>query len=165
MKALYIHGLHSYPNSEKTAILESFGLEALAPAIDYEKEQGQVYGRIKALALSENIDIIVGSSMGGFIGYWLSQDIAKPALLFNPAVHFDSMQQFIPAIAKPSASAIYVCIGEKDQTVNPQHLRNYLNQQNPSHNNLKIITSSWMEHGIDLQSFKSITAWFLAEIR
>jgi len=163
MKVLYIHGLHSNPNPKKLAIFKDFGLEVVSPFIDYEVEKDKVYPRVKAIALEANADLIVGSSLGGFIGYWLSRDIGKPALLFNPALYFESMKNFIPELKEHHKPAIYFCLGEKDTQVNPAEVRQYLELQKEVHNNIKIVSASWLAHGIDLNSFKSTIAWFLSE--
>lgn len=98
MKAMYIHGLHSEVNPHKVAILEEAGLEVIAPEIDYEVEQEKAYPRIKKLVQDGQVDVLIGSSMGGFMAYWLARELNKPALLFNPALHFESMQPFIPKL-------------------------------------------------------------------
>lgn len=164
MKVIYIHGLDSIPNPEKLAILEDIGLEVVSPFIDYDKEQDTVYERVKAFAVDENIDAIIGSSMGGFIGFWLGRDLNIPALLFNPALFFESMQQFIPVIEEDINAPAYVCLGEKDQRVDPVEVRKYLEKLNPNYENLKIVSASWLEHGIDLSTFRSMSMWFLGEL-
>jgi len=57
-KILYIHGLHSNPNPDKVKILQGFGLDIIAPYIDYEKEKGKVYARIRNLAIKEQNKIV-----------------------------------------------------------------------------------------------------------
>lgn len=165
MKALYIHGLHSNPNPDKLKILEEAKLKVIAPFIDYDTEQGAVYGRVKAIAKEEQVDLIIGSSMGGFIGYWLAKDLKVPALLYNPALYFKSVQEFIPELEPNSNPPLFFCLGEKDKTVNPIEVKAYIKNLNPSSENIKIINASWLEHGIDLTTFRSMTAWFLAETK
>jgi len=162
-KILYIHGLHSNPNPDKVKILQGFGLDIIAPYIDYEKEKGKVYARIINLAIKEQIDLIIGSSMGGFIGYWLGKELEKPALLFNPALYFPSLIDYIPNMDASKDAPLYICLGEKDERVDPSEVRQYLSKDNASLHHIKIVTASWLHHGIDLRTFKSISAWFLAE--
>jgi hypothetical protein len=164
MKAIYIHGLHSEVNPHKVAILEDAGLEVMAPEIDYEAEQAKVYPRLKKLILEEQVDVLIGSSMGGFMAYWLARDLNKPALLYNPALHFESMQPFIPKLDSKYHPPLFVCSGENDETVHPQLLREYLDQEHSDDSNLRIISASWLAHQIDLQTFRGMTAWFLAEL-
>jgi len=164
MKALYIHGLHSNPNPDKIKILEDAGLDIIAPFIDYDREQATVYEKIKAIAVEEQVELLIGSSMGGFIGFWLAQDLQLAALLYNPALYFDSVQTFIPKTKSISNPPLFFCLGEKDKTVNPEEVKNYLLNKNPNGENIKIINASWLEHGIDLTTFGSMTAWFLKEI-
>ncbi len=163
MKALYIHGLNSSPNPKKLEIIENLGLEVVSPFIDYDKEKSAVYERVKTIALKKKIDLIIGSSLGGFIGFWLAKDIEIPALLFNPALYFESMQPFIPPINSDNNPPIYVCLGEKDTQVDPVKVRKYLENLNPNYQKLKIVSASWLQHGIDLTTFKSMTSWFLSE--
>ncbi|NPD47153.1 MULTISPECIES: YqiA/YcfP family alpha/beta fold hydrolase [unclassified Lentimicrobium] len=165
MKALYIHGLHSNPNPDKIKILEEAELEIIAPFIDYDKEQGAVYERIKAIAVEEQVEVLIGSSMGGFIGFWLAKDLQLAALLYNPALYFVSLQPFIPKLKSMSNPPLFFCLGEKDERVNPKEVKNYLANINPSAENIKIVNASWLEHGIDLTTFRSMTAWFLAETK
>lgn len=165
MKALYIHGLHSEVNPNKMAILEEAGLNVIAPEIDYEKEQGAVYPRIKKLAQDEHVDVLIGSSMGGFIGYWLARELNKPALLYNPALYFESMKPFIPKLQHNYHPPLFVCSGEKDDTVLPDLLRTYLDELHRGDEHMRIISAHWLAHQIDLQTFRGMTAWFLGELK
>jgi len=162
MKAIYIHGLHSEVNPYKIAILEEFGLEVIAPEIDYEKEQGKVYPRIKNLVQEEQVEVLIGSSMGGFMGYWLARDLNKPALLYNPALYFESMQPYIPKLDTKFYPPLFIVSGEKDGTVFPDLLKEYLTHEHSDDENFRLISANWLAHQIDLQTFRGMTAWFLA---
>lgn len=161
MKAIYIHGLHSEVNPRKVAILKEAGLEVIAPEIDYEAEQEKAYPRIKKLVLDEQVEVLVGSSMGGFMAYWLARELNKPALLFNPALHFESMQAFIPKLDQAFFPPLFVCSGEKDETVPSHLLRKYLDTYHQGDEQIRILTAHWLAHQIDLQTFRGMTAWFL----
>jgi len=163
MKVLYIHGLHSNPNPKKLEIIRGLGQEVVAPFIDYEKEEAEIYTKVKAFAIENKIDLIIGSSLGGFLGFWLAKDLEVPALLFNPALYFESMQPYIPEVDCKNIPPIYVCLGEKDIQVNPAKVREYIEKINPSHKKLKIVSASWLQHGIDLTTFESMIAWFLSD--
>lgn len=162
-KVLYIHGLDSNPNPKKLAIIENLGQKVVSPFIDYEKEKGDVYQRVKAIAIEADIDMIIGSSLGGFIGFWLAKDLGIPALLFNPALYFENMQGFIPEVDPLAISETYICLGENDPQVNPLEVKKYLEKLNPTQAHLKIILASWLKHGIDLTTFRSMTSWFIEE--
>lgn len=165
MKAIYIHGWQSSPNSEKVEILEEAGLKVVAPKIDYEAEQGMVYPRIKKLVIEEQVDVLIGSSMGGFVAYWLARELNKPALLFNPALYFETMKPFIPKLESPFTPPLYICSGEKDETVLPSLLKEYFDKEHSGDDQIKIISANWLAHGIDLQTFRSMTAMFLAMLK
>jgi hypothetical protein len=73
------------------------------------------------------------------------------------------MKPFIPGLKDQHNTPIYVCLGEKDTQVAPQEVRKYLSEQTGNHNNTKIMMASWLAHGIDLKTFRTITSWFLSE--
>lgn len=165
MKAIYIHGWQSSPKPEKVKILEEAGLTVVAPKINYEAEQVKVYPSIKKLVLEEQVDVLIGSSMGGFVAYWLARELNKPALLYNPALYFETLKPFIPKITSPFNPPLFVCSGEKDETVLPNLLKEYIAREHSGDDPIKIISASWLAHGIDLQTFRSMTAMFLAMLK
>ncbi|MEO8773713.1 MAG: YqiA/YcfP family alpha/beta fold hydrolase, partial [Gelidibacter sp.] len=94
MNILYIHGLNSSLNEEKRLILERYG-NVNAPTIAYENNPDRIrwlHNRYK----DAEINVIIGSSMGGFAGFHLSKLLKVPALLFNPALAERSLFQNIP---------------------------------------------------------------------
>src|SRR5215831_15230674 len=95
MNILYLHGLESKLNDEKRAVLEKYG-NVIAPDLDYKLHSKIVevlYNQFK----DKGIDVIIGSSMGGFAGYYLSNLLNVPSLLYNPALpHRGGVEQLIP---------------------------------------------------------------------
>ncbi len=75
---LYIHGLHSKINDEKIKILEKYFDRTTALNIDYIN-QPNAYDILKELSQKESVDFIVGSSFGGYFGFYLSRALQKPA--------------------------------------------------------------------------------------
>lgn len=115
MNILYLHGLDSSLSKEKRAILEKYGA-VYAPQIDYRKDTNS----IKTLLSHYNdmhINAIVGSSMGGFVGYYIADALQRPALLFNPALAYRSVLQEIPNIANPNSNLKHIVLGAKDETI------------------------------------------------
>jgi len=84
LKILYIHGLDSSPNMERIQFLEKLGHEVFALHLDYRNEPKTVE-LLSHLIEDKEIDYIVGSSLGGYLGFWLSEKYCLPSLLFNPA--------------------------------------------------------------------------------
>ena len=87
MRTLYLHGLDSHPTPEKNEIMKNAGLELTALHISYREKLG-VYETMKDTAIRKKIEFIIGSSLGGYIGNLLAEDLGIPCLLFNPAMHY-----------------------------------------------------------------------------
>ncbi len=69
MKALYIHGLDSKPNPTKLKIIESFGCKVLAQHINY-RSTPNAFALLDKYIVDNKIEFIIGSSLGGRLGYW-----------------------------------------------------------------------------------------------
>jgi len=94
-KVLYLHGLESNQGGKKVDFLANeFCVHA--PAIDYTDPDLN----IKLLFTMQDLkpDLIIGSSMGGYVADILAEKYGVPAILFNPALHNRS---FDPAIEYP----------------------------------------------------------------
>lgn len=155
MKILYIHGLNSFPHPERLTVLEQKGHETFALHLDYENEPN-TYEILKTYALDNKVDFIIGSSAGGYIGYWLGQALEIPQLLFNPAVGMRSIKQDIGYdIPEKESLKSWVAIGKQDDTVSPQSTLDFFNEKL----NIRIITCQWLAHQIDLQTFEECVSW------
>ncbi len=114
MKTLYIHGLDSYPVPEKTQIMKDAGLTVVALHINY-REQLAVYETLKDTSIRKKVKFIIGSSLGGYLAYWLAEDLGLPCLLFNPAMTYDDVfYSKIPARScntsvKPKNPTLWLC--------------------------------------------------------
>ena len=82
MNILYLHGLMSKLSPEKRKVLEKYG-SVFAPDIDYKSKHIQPIEILKQFPDTE-FNVVIGSSMGGLNGYIISENIGRPALLFNP---------------------------------------------------------------------------------
>jgi len=161
MKTLYIHGLDSHPVPEKLEILEKAGLEVVALHIDYRTESN-AYLLLKNYALKENVEFLVGSSLGGFIAHWLAEDLSLPCLLFNPAMSFrDSLGEHMPEINNRLCPARFVVIGAHDETVDPNENIKYFRAHIKSKCYQRVLVCEWLEHQIDYNSFEEMLSWAL----
>ena len=94
-KVLYLHGLESNQGGPKVDFLANEFL-VHAPKMDYTDPDLN----IKMFFTMQDFqpDLIIGSSMGGYVADILAEKYGKPAILFNPALHNRS---FEPAIQPP----------------------------------------------------------------
>src|SRR5690606_18830413 len=126
MKILYIHGLNGSLIPEKREVLERYGT-VRAPSIDYENNPDSItwlHNQYK----KANIDIVMGSSMGGFAGYHLSKLLQLPALVFNPALAERSVVQNVPHTPETNKGHIHMVLGSKDPVVNPKATLQFLGE-------------------------------------
>ena len=113
-KIVYLHGLESEPGGTKVSFLAEKGM-VYAPAMDYE-----------TLDLNEFIltlgmpDLIIGSSMGGYVADIIGSQLGVDVLLFNPALH---NRTIIREFNEDYGSQGYkrtIVLGTEDKVINPE---------------------------------------------
>lgn len=158
MRILYIHGLDSSPNPERIAELKLRGHQVSALHIDYRR-QPDVYQLLRTKALQDQTEWIIGSSLGGFIGFWLSEDLALPCLLFNPAMHVSLVEAQISPEMERNCPERWVLIGSDDEVVDPE--ASCLFFRNPDHQAplQQVHVCQGMGHQIERSIFVSAVRW------
>jgi predicted esterase YcpF (UPF0227 family) len=94
-KVLYLHGLESNQGGKKVDFLANEFI-VHAPEMDYKSEH--LSYQLDNIMVNFKPDIIIGSSMGGYVADILAEKYGIPSILFNPALHNRS---FDPAIEYP----------------------------------------------------------------
>jgi len=148
-KVLYLHGLESNQGGPKVDFLANEFI-VHAPKMDYTDPDLN----IKMLFIMQDLnpDLIIGSSMGGYVADVLAEKYGKPAILFNPALHNRS---FDPAIEYPIEGEQadiqkkkVVVLGKEDKVIPPYITKIMLE----SHFNYKIVLEE-MGHQVPLNIF------------
>lgn len=151
-KVLYLHGLESKQGGPKVDFLANEFI-VHAPKMDYTDPDLN----IKLMFVMQDLkpDIIIGSSMGGYVADILAEKYGKPAILFNPALHNRS---FEPAISYPVAGEEadlqerkIVVLGKQDEVI-PPYLTKIMLEDNF---NYKIVLEE-MKHQVPLNIFINI---------
>ena len=96
MKILNIHGYQgSAHNSAYDALMEN-GYDVISPQIDYDSiSPNRTLETVRKIAEEEQIDLIVGTSFGGFFASVLASEKKLPVVLVNPCLlPFFSMPEF-----------------------------------------------------------------------
>jgi hypothetical protein len=115
MRVAFFHGLESAPHSEKNVALDSLFDFVYAPPMDYT-DKG-LFDRVLKEVQSNNVELLIGSSMGGWFAYCISTITGIPTLIFNPAVQGRSME---PKIKQGSKRVKHtVILGRKDDVIDP----------------------------------------------
>jgi len=149
-KTLYIHGLDGYLSEEKNHILTSY-TNVIAPVLDYRNNPKSYYDLLK-LSEEEQVDIIIGTSMGGCMAYHLSLHLGLPALLFNPALPFRSVGIDLPEHNVENTRYLRVVLGGKDDIVDPLKNIKWITEHEDGE--LDIIWRNTLGHWIPLYVFE-----------
>jgi predicted esterase YcpF (UPF0227 family) len=112
-KIVYLHGLESESGGTKVSFLAEKGM-VYAPNMDYV-----------TLDLSEFIftlgmpDLIIGSSMGGYVADIIGSQLGVDVLLFNPALHSRSIDNFNVDYGSQHYKRTIV-LGTEDNVIDPE---------------------------------------------
>lgn len=117
MRVVFFHGLESKPHSEKNIeLVKHFGeSNVYAPTMDYRDPF--LFDTVLKEIKERDIQLLIGSSMGGYFAYCLSTLTGIPTLLFNPAVisrSFDPVTELGNLPAKHT-----VVLGINDDVIDP----------------------------------------------
>jgi hypothetical protein len=153
LNLLYLHGLNGCLSDEKQEVLNKY-FKVFAPTIDYVSED--VNRIINEIIMNNRIDLVMGTSMGGYVGYHTSRRLNVPCLLFNPAIFYKSVEiNFAPVNDYESfKNRMVIVLGKKDNIIDCNHTyQNLVLDESIDRINFNIYTS--LEHRIDLQTFKN----------
>jgi uncharacterized protein len=154
---LYIHGLESSPKPSKIKLLEKYGV-VCALHLNY-REQADAFQVLSKEIELNNITHIVGSSMGGYLGFWLAEKHSLPCLLFNPALDMRSIDVAVERNYNNSPNRVIV-LGEQDEVVDPFNTIDFLKRTSHTKVAQQVIIDSKMEHRITEEKFEYYTNLF-----
>ena len=133
MKIAYLHGLESTINQKDPKIIflnKNFD-RVYSPTINYRNDNtfNKLYKDIKSL----NPDLIVGSSMGGYVSYLIGSKLSIPVLLFNPAV---ADRAFDPVVDDSGLkkTKINIRFGKSDSVISGSAVRSFFKENGVSFN-------------------------------
>ena len=144
---IYFHGLESSPGGIKVDFLKQEVDFVESPAMDYTKEG--VFEEWLDYVKTEEPDLIIGSSMGGYFAIALATHTGIPVLVFNPAVHSRKLEIEGLGSGTKKAKGIVV-LGMDDKVINPLDTKKMLDGD---WNDLIIIPQLGLEHRVPLDTF------------
>ena len=118
-KILYLHGLESSNVGDKVDFLKENAI-VIAPAIDYSKpslEEELLY-----IVEKFSPDLIIGSSMGGYVGMMLANRYEIDCVVFNPAIHSRPMEPALKSLQYDDQKHGFnpvVILGIEDDVIDP----------------------------------------------
>jgi len=164
MNILFLHGLESKLSDEKRAILENYGT-VIAPDLDYKSNPNVVqnlYDEYK----DQDINAIIGSSIGGFAGFYLANSLGICALIYNPALPYrNSVVQNIPLpLSKKHSPLLRIVLGGQDDMINAADNLNFLSQNFSDLKDCSIEIINELAHQIPIHIFEEQTEAFFERL-
>jgi hypothetical protein len=164
MKILFLHGLESKLSDEKRAILATYGT-VIAPDLDYKSNPDTIqnlYDEFK----NQNINAIIGSSMGGFAAYYLANNLRICALLYNPALPYrNNVVQNIPSdLPKKRSPLMRIVLGGQDDEIKAKDNLAFLAQNFSELKECTIQIINELAHQIPVPIFEKQTEYFFQQL-
>ena len=148
-KVLYLHGLESKQGGPKVDFLAK-EFCVYAPEMDYKNPMLQNW--VDFIMRQFQPDLIIGSSMGGYVADILAQKYGIPAILFNPAVHNRSFDPAIEPLIEGEQADLQkkkiVVLGKNDKVIPP-----YITQIMFENNRYYEVVFEEMAHQVPLPIF------------
>jgi hypothetical protein len=128
MYVFYLHGLDRSPAREKMKLLREAGWRMTAPQLDYRKYENNpaMFDKLARMCADAQFDLILGSSYGGYMGFWLSEYCRIPAVLFNPALHSRTIE--VPAKESHTDTCKYLLLGINDNVIVPARTKTIISR-------------------------------------
>lgn len=164
MNILLLHGLESKLSDEKRAILETYGT-VIAPDVKYKSNPTAIQNLYEEYK-NENINAIIGSSMGGFTGFHLANSMGICALLYNPALPYrNSVKQIIPNDLDLKESPLMrIVLGGQDDIIKAKDNLAFLAQNCNPKTDYTIAIKNDLAHQIPVDVFKEETKAFFENL-
>ena len=160
MNILFLHGLESKLSPEKRVILEKYG-NLIAPELDYKSNPNMIQHLYDEYQ-TQDINTIVGSSMGGFAGYHLANSLGVCALLYNPALPYrNTIEQKVP-VSIPINQSLHmrIVLGGQDTIIKAKDNMAFFAQNVAAKTDYAITIKSDLAHRIPVAIFKEETKAF-----
>ena len=164
-RILFLHGLESKANCDKVGFLRSLGHIVTSPKINYREDN--CYDNLKALVKYNAYDVIIGSSMGGWVAWNLGKDLGIPVLLLNPAVHSRSIELNhidIEPVRESKPSKVFLAVGLADDVIDPETTIDWLNKHDKLDWNLNNTYKAIYGHRTSVERFIDIWVHFEKDI-
>ncbi|WP_373059348.1 hypothetical protein [Zunongwangia sp. H14] len=107
-------------------------------------------------------NVIIGSSMGALNGYIISENIGRPALLFNPPLIKYREVNFSSRFAKGLASK-KIILGGSDKVVDPSKTLQFLSRH-LEESELEIYIDPRLGHRIPIEIFQEQVKTFFSKL-
>jgi uncharacterized protein len=151
MRVVFLHGYESEPFTQKNIILRENFSEVYDPEIDYN--DNLTFDKLLTHLKENPVDLIIGSSMGGYLAYYLSTNLGVKTLLFNPALH--SIPVELEVKIGDRVSSHFVVLGKNDDVIDPIKTKEILKDVENV-----VISEEDFKHVIPIDIFRKYIKYF-----
>ena len=111
---------------------------------------------------NQKIDVIIGSSMGGFAGYYLAQLLDLPSMLYNPALPYrNTIEQIVPSnLSMNPPKSMRIVLGGLDDVIKAKDNLAFLAQHISEKTDYKLVIRKELAHQIPVAVFEKETLNF-----
>lgn len=162
MKILYFHGLDGSLSDEKRVAMSKYG-EVLGPDIDYRATE-DVFTSLIDSYKKENVDVVIGNSLGGLAAYYISLVFHTPCLVFNPAFPYASAIPHIPHAEFGRDKYLQVVLGKQDDVIKANDNLLFLETNLDKQVNYSVHILNAVGHHISIQEFERELNFFFLSI-
>lgn len=126
MRVVYLHGLGGKNTGSKVDFLNNQFDNVFCPQIDYDNfDFDKLFTQIKNF----NPDLIIGSSMGGWVSFNICRLLNIKCLIFNPALQGRSKDIYVNETGRYNPR-IRIVFGKFDRVISSRKSINFLLRKN-----------------------------------
>jgi predicted esterase YcpF (UPF0227 family) len=151
MRVAFLHGYESEPFTQKNIILRENFSEVYDPEIDYH--DNSTFDKLLKHLIDNPVDLIIGSSMGGYLAYHLSTNLGIKTLLFNPAMHSKPVDIFVKTGDKVAPH--FVVLGKNDDVIDPNKNKEFFKNIDNV-----VLSEEEFKHVIPIEIFRKYIKYF-----
>ena len=156
MKTLYIHGMGGQPRPEKLNLIHTQGFEVDALHLNYNHNS---FTTLKKHIQEQKIQFLIGQSHGGFMAFWLAEELGLPCLLTNPALSLRAKKRVSPKVSQLACPLCLVALGEEDEAIDPQRTIKYLELDKREDKIIQYKLFAGEKHGLSPKVFTEVLIW------
>lgn len=117
MKILYLHGLNT-TTSGKAAFLQEQGHTVICPVLAHPRPPVVRETLAATLAAHRDLELVIGSSLGGFWGFYAAQCLGAPrTALINPCLDPDEAMRHVEKPPPEEVAAAYAKLRREAEDV------------------------------------------------
>lgn len=155
-KVLMLHGLGGEADPVLSKVINMFGCQTEFPQLDFAEEwyYDKCKYLVEAMAMEyKDVDVIIGLSLGGYLGFILANHLNKPCILINPSVNRAKSKlairnfDFKFELTNPETEVFF---GDLDDVVPNENTTEYFDRIQYEYTPHIV---KGMEHGFDIYEF------------